>query len=144
MRNYTSTVAPAKSILKIETLLAKAGVTNISKSFEDGKVSGIKFRLEHNNSAIFFEMPVRIDRYVATLAKNHKGRLTDVARRNIIAQAERTVWKTTAEWIEIQLDMIAQEQVSSLEVFLAYAINPHTGVSVMKKLESTQFKLLTE
>lgn len=144
MRNYTSTVAPTKSIAKIETLLVKAGVTDIAKTYKDGKVSGLRFRLMYQNKPVFFEMPVRIEKYVFMLLKKHKGRVTDVARRNIEQQAERTVWKTTSEWVEIQLDMIEQEQVSPMEVFLAYAINPHTGTSIMKKIESSNFKLLEE
>ncbi len=143
MKNYTSTVAPLKSIMGIEKELIAINATNISKNIKDGKVISITFQIIQNSEFITIVLPCRVDKIVKYLKINvpkfkHMGNSSKVTE-----QAERTAWKNLLEWTQLQSAFIQLEQVEVLEVFLPYIYLESQQQTVYQGIKSNNFKALT-
>lgn len=124
MKNYTSTVSPAKSIAAIEQLLIKAKALGISKEYADGKVTAISFAIRHHADAapVTIRLPANVTAVYKVLASQMK-RHTAANYRSTQEQAERTAWRLLHEWVAVQLSLIEIQQVDLLQVFLPYVWN---------------------
>lgn len=142
LKNYTSSVPAMTSMGRIETALVKAGATDISKKYEDGVCVAITFRLLTNGTALFFKLPARVNRCF-TVLWNEVKRPKSGTKELIRSQAERTAWKIISDWVDIQLSMILLEQALPLQVFLPYVYDPQTDQTFFERMESQNFKLLT-
>jgi hypothetical protein len=144
IRNYTSVVAPAKSIATIEALLLKAGTTYVAKMYADRQVSGFIFKLPVEGREVMFKMPCQVSEVEAILMKGISTYAANFARRKaeIHDQALRTAWKLLAEWVHLQLSMIALKQVEPLQAFLSFAYDPGTGTTYFEDLKRDQFRAL--
>jgi hypothetical protein len=142
LKNYTSKVPAVNSISMIERKLVEAGSTDISKKYENETVSAIRFRMLVNGQPLFFELPAKKDAcYRVMLEKFKSG--SGVDKKRLKAQSERTAWKITLDWVEIQLSMIKMEQVEPLQVFLGYVWDPATDETFYSKLQNNNFRQLT-
>jgi hypothetical protein len=119
IKNYTSTVAPERTIAKIEAALAQAGATHIQKSYDSGAVTALEFAFPVGNSTVLFRLPV--DTTAAYHAMN-KRPLPMARRVRAIEQAKRTAWRLAEEDVLIQLSKIAMRQVDPVQAFLPYAV----------------------
>lgn len=137
MKNYTSSVPAERSISYIEHQLARHNVLNISKQYDNGKISSIFFQIENNGKVIPFKLPANIEKCYMVL-RNQVKRPIEGTEKRLQAQAERTAWKIISDWIDIQFSLIEMEQAEFLQVFLPYiAIGNQT---FYEKLKANDFK----
>lgn len=140
LKNYTSDVAAHISMAKIEKLLVEAGATDVSKSYTDGMCSAVRFRMEVNGNAVFFQLPANANACFEVMKAEVKRPRPDTFK-NIRAQAEKTAWKIVCDWVEVQLSMIRLEQARALQVFLPYVYNPETNETLFDRVQGNM-KLL--
>ena len=142
LKNYTSTVPAATSMSRIQSLLVKAGATDISMKYSDMVCTAITFRMVVSGQMpMFFKLPAKIEPCFKVLWSEVKRPQADT-KRKITEQAERTAWKIIADWVEIQLSMILLEQAEPLQVFLPYAYNTVTDTTFFEQIKQNGYKAL--
>ena len=120
IKNRTSTVPVSRTVSRIEEALAEAGANGINKDYDGGKLVAIFFRVVMpTGQQVSVRLPANAQAVYETLAsKVSKPRRGTLDR--IREQAERTAWKLTQDWVEIQLSLIQLQKVDFLQVFLPY------------------------
>lgn len=144
LKNYTSSVPAATTISYIESYLATAGVTGISKQYDNGKPVAIFFHIELPHNRYTVRLPARItdvqdflwNEYVAGTRRPRK------TRDDFYEQAERTAWKIQQDWVQVQISLIKLKQADFLEVFMGFLWDGKQ--SYYQALEKGQFKALPE
>jgi hypothetical protein len=113
--NYTTTIAPAKTVGEIQAMLAKAGATRILTEYEQGAPAAISFELKPYQ----YRLPCRFEGIARVIYRDR-----DIPPRLRTAeQAQRVAWRIIKDWIEAQLAIIQSQMVTPDEVFLPYRLN---------------------
>lgn len=124
LRNYTSEVPAERTIGNIESRLAAAGASGISKLYGINKrVTSIVFHIDLGNRQISIRVPANVGACFETMWKEYSlkhRRYQEGAKARLMAQAERTAWRIVEDWIDVQISMIHMKQAEFLEVFLPY------------------------
>lgn len=142
LKNYTSSVAPEKSISRIEKKLVSIGAKNINKEYDkDQMLVSIKFLIDINSHTVAFALPARVKVVFDVMWKEISRPRPDTHKR-IQEQAEMTAWKIIADWVEIQASMIYLEQAEILQVFMPYALVGSSNVTLYDKIKGDGFKAL--
>lgn len=141
IKNYTSTVPAMNSAAAIEALLVEAGATSTNRWYDAKVLKGFLFQIPVNGVPRVFRLPANVDLVVAQMLKKVKNPSVD-KRMNILAQAQRTSWRTLHEWVQIQVTMILLEQLEPLQVFLAYNYDQATGHTFYDQVRDGAVKLL--
>jgi len=159
LKNYTSDVPASDSIRRIEQVLLRCGVKNISKEYGlNQKIVAITFTIESDGKPWTIRLPADEKRAIDALFLDYADgahlspdgqRISDwrsrkkLGRRDFVAQGERTAWRIVKDWIEIQMSMIQLKQADFMEVFLPYAWDGKRTYYQMLR-ESNYAGLLTE
>ncbi len=143
IRNYTSSVSADQSVSNIEKKLVQHGATRIMKEYDGfGNVSAISFQKFHNGQPLSFQLPAKVDAVYKLFLANKKGRVTEPQKKTLFQQAKRTAWKNINDWVDIQMTLIALEQVEFTEVFLSYVLIGKNE-TVYQKMKGDGFKALS-
>lgn len=141
IRNYTSSVNADDSVNRIEKKLVQHGAQRIMKEYDGfGNVSAISFQKVHNGQSLSFQLPAKVDAVYKLFLQGKKPQ-TESQKKNLYQQAERTAWKNINDWVDIQMTLIALEQVEFAEVFMPYML-VGKGETVYNRLNSDGFKAL--
>lgn len=120
IKNYTSGVDASVSIARIEKLLVSAGARDIMKKYNDQQQAiGIAFILPMDSKHLTFNLKANIEPIYDKLYAEYT-RPSPKSKEICADQAERTAWKILSDWVEIQISMIALEQVEVLQAFFPY------------------------
>jgi len=120
IKNYTSGVPVSRTVSRIEECLAEAGASGITKSYTDGKLTALCFRVElPNTKTVDIRLPANADAVYESL-KSQVKRPRSGTLEKLREQAERTSWKLMQDWTEIQLSLIQLQKIDFLQVFLPY------------------------
>ena len=120
LRNYTSGVPVDRTVSKIESMLAKAGASGISKEYDNGQLTSLSFRVKlPNGNDVAIRLPANSKAVYASLRKEI-SRPRSGTLEKLQEQADRTSWKLMEDWVSVQLSLIAMQQVDFLQVFLPY------------------------
>lgn len=116
--NYTTKIAPQKTVMEIQSALAKAGASSIMADYDqDGNVVALSFRLKADNQDIAFKLPTAWQPVLDTLKRQNVPRTLQTPE-----QALRVAWRITKHWVDAQLAIIETRMVTTAQVFLPYAI----------------------
>ena len=141
LMNYTTAVAPEKSILDIERLLARAGVKSIHKDYDgSGEATGFIFSIITTHGELFFKMPCDVEKVFAKLYSEVKQPQAGTKNR-VKEQAARVAWRILLDSLRADITRLKLEQVTPEQVFLPYMWNPRTGKTLFEKLEGQKFLL---
>ena len=135
--NYTTSIAPQKSVMEIQEKLARAGASAIMAEYDtDGNVVALSFCLKDEAGRdIAFKLPTNWKPVYETLARQ-----TVSARYKTPEQALRVAWRITKDWVEAQLAIIETRMVTTAQVFLPYAITKD-GNTVYEYIATNQHLL---
>jgi hypothetical protein len=144
LRNYTSGSPVDRSISFIERRLVEAGATQIAKSYgKGGSLVGVTFSMPgFNGKPAIVQLPANVDQceraFLAEVKRHRKG-----TAEKIRLQAERTAWKLLADWVDVQVSMIALQQAEPLEIFLPYLYDSKLDQTLYRALKTgNEFKAL--
>lgn len=116
--NYTTSIAPQKTVMEIQSALAKAGASAIMADYDtDGNVVALSFRLKSPEGDISFKLPTAWQPVHETLKRQNVSRSLQTPE-----QALRVAWRITKHWVDAQLAIIETKMVTTAQVFLPYAI----------------------
>lgn len=120
--NYTTTIAAARTISEIQTLLAKHGAARIAIDYADGSPSGLTFSLDTPHGSRLFTLPVDVDAMHRLLIQEYdagriKNRRPPMRTRE---HAERVAWRVIKDWLEAQLAIVQTQMAAVDQVMLPY------------------------
>ncbi len=142
LKNYTSTVPVSRTIARIEECLSQAGATGIMKSYADGKLQALCFKMGlPNGKEVAVRLPANEDAIYKTFIEAVRRPRNGTIPR-LREQASRTAWKLQQDWIEVQLSLIQMGQAEAGQVFLAYIWDGHR--TYFQALQEGKFKSLPE
>lgn len=141
LKNYTSSVPIEKTIYRIESLLAESGAHGIQKDYKDGKLMALKFTMRVKDKPLTIRLPVNHAAVFETL-KREVRKPRDGTMARIEDQAIKTSWKIMQDWVEVQLSLIALQQVDFMQVFLPYVWDGER--TFYQAIKDNNFLALTE
>lgn len=119
LKNYTSGVPVAKTIARIEQLLAESGASNVSKDFQNGEIVSLRFAVALNGKTVTFRMPADSSSIFEAMWKE-VSRPRRETRDRILDQSRRTAWKLLQDSLEVECTRLKLQQVEFMQVFLPY------------------------
>jgi len=135
--NYTTSIAPQKTVMEIQAMLAKAGASAILADYDtEGNIVALSFRLRNEGQEISFKLPTAWQPVLETLKRQNVPRTLQTPE-----QALRVAWRITKDWVAAQLAIIETRMVTTAQVFLPYAITKN-GQSVYEHIASNMGLLL--
>lgn len=136
--NYTTSIAPTKTVMEIQAMLAKAGASQIMADYDiDGNIVALSFRLKSPEGDIAFKLPTAWQPVLETLRRQNVSRTLRTPE-----QALRVAWRITKDWVAAQLAIIETRMVTTAQVFLPYAITKD-GSTVYEYIAQSKGLLLT-
>lgn len=137
--NYTTSIAPHKTVMEIQSLLAKAGATSIMADYDtNGNVVALSFRISLDGQPLSFRLPTDWHPVHSTLKRQRVS-----PKYQTEEQALRVAWRITKDWVEAQLAVIETQMVTTAQVFLPYAVT-RTGQTVYEYMANNTQLLLGE
>ncbi|WP_241473809.1 hypothetical protein [Mycolicibacterium neoaurum] len=117
--NYTTSIAPQKTVMEIQSALAKAGASAIMANYDtNGNIVALSFRISTSDGQdISFKLPTAWEPVQATLKKQRVS-----PKYQTPEHALRVAWRITKDWVEAQLAIIETQMVTTVQVFLPYAV----------------------
>lgn len=133
--NYTTSIAPQKTVMEIQSALAKVGAAQILTDFDsDGNIVALSFKINNpeTNMPIAFRLPTDWKPVQETLKRQRVS-----PKLQTPEQALRVAWRITKDWIEAQVAIIETKMVTPAQVFLPYAVTKD-GLTVYEYIASNQ------
>ena len=130
IKNYTTSVAPAKTAGEIQRILAGYGASRISIDYEAGTALAITFELPIHGRPMAFRLEPDV---AGTLAAMQADR--GVPRRYCEPdQAERVAWRVEKDWMDAQLAKVAAGTARLEQLLIGHAVTD-TGETAYERLE---------
>lgn len=138
--NYTTKVAPEKTIAEIQGRLVKNGAKQISFDYsEAGELVALMFRIDVDSMPVFFSITPNIDGVMKAMEKDRS-----IARNFCnIQQAVRVAWRIEKDWLEAQLAKIEAGLATPLQLLLPYAA-AKDGQTFYQKVIASKGKMLLQ
>lgn len=148
LKNYTTKVPAVQTIAFIEAYLASAGVSGVTKQFENGVPSAVFFHIEiptpgtQHVQRFTIRLPAQIGKVHDYLWQQYcsNRRQPRLKKEDFLVQAANTAWKIQQDWVQIQISLIKLKQAEFLEVFMGYLWDGKR--SYFKMVEDAKFKPL--
>jgi hypothetical protein len=136
--NYTTSIAPQKTVMEIQAILAKHGASGILTEFDkEGFIIALSFKIDVNGQDMGFKLPTNWQPVHEILKHDRK-----VSRSHATPeQALKVAWRITKDWIEAQMAMIETQMVTVQQVFLPYAVT-QDGSTVYEKFANNPQALI--
>ena len=137
--NYTTTIAPEKTIGEISKMLARFGARRIITDYDDdGELTALQFMLEIKGKMAFYQLPCNAQGVLNTLVRDQAP-----AKFRNLSHARRVAWRIIRDWVEAQIAIVDAGQAVMAEVFLPYAV-AQSGKTLYQEIEAGRIKLLGE
>lgn len=125
--NYTTEIAPEKSIGEIQKMLAGHGVQGILTEYDGPHVAAVSFRIIVSGDMISFRLPCNwraVQEVFKQKNANRKKRNGRLERLIDDSQEHSTgvAWRIIKDWVEAQLALVELNQTTIPQVFLSHAI----------------------
>jgi hypothetical protein len=144
VRNITTNIAPEKTIMEIEQILARFGAKAILKQYEGRYPIGICFQLETGGQLIPFKLPMKIEqaRMIVQQAVDERKLAKKYTQEPLRTEKALMVgWRIIKDWIHAQLSLIEMNYAQAIEIFLPYIYDNKTDQTFYEKVEQSNFLL---
>lgn len=117
--NYTTTIAVAKTVGEIQTMLGASGASAIMVRYADRRPVAVSFSLAGPHGDRAFTLPVDVAAMEKVLVQQRRA--GQIPRRySSPEQAERTAWRVVKDWLAAQLTLVEAQMASLDQVMLPY------------------------
>ncbi len=97
--NYTTNIAPQKTVMEIQSALAKAGASAIMANYDaSGNIVALSFKILADGQEIAFKLPTAWEPVQATLKRQRVS-----PKYQTPEQALRVAWRITKDWVEARV-----------------------------------------
>ena len=139
INNYTTKIKCAKTVGEIQEMLADHGADTINLEYRDRLPSAVSFTVVNGGSSVAFRLPINPDALLTRMIEAD----TVPSRLCTIEHARRVAWRNVRQWLQAQLQFIADGQVEFAQAMLPYALMPDGRGTVYELIESRQLLLGT-
>jgi hypothetical protein len=133
--NYTTTIAPGKTVADMQAMLVEAGAASVMADYAAGKPVGLTFRIVTAHGPRTFSLPVDPAPVHALLRADPEVTKRRVRDAGSIEHAERVAWRILKDWLEAQLALIASQMVTLDQVMLSYMVVDEVGTTVWERYQ---------
>jgi hypothetical protein len=117
--NYTTTISVEQTIGEISKILVGAGARQIMIDYDgSGQPESVSFVIGIKDKIIQYRLPTKWRGVYEILKKAHRRTPTNKTE----SQAKKTAWRTTKDWVEVQVAFVKAGQAELPEVFLPYSV----------------------
>lgn len=145
LKNYTTEVSVATSIMEIEQILIRCGVQGITKEYgPTGRVAAMLFHAPVEGRSQAIRLPAKFEEVQEMLWAEYR-KITVRPRKtkpDFAEQAERIAWRLVKDWVAVQMSMISLRQSDFLEVFLSYVWLGHGRGTFYNQIKDAKFRAL--
>ena len=135
--NYTTQISVTKTAGEIQEILARAGVSSVLIEYKDKAPSALNFQIELQGRRVGFRLPARWEGVYKAMQRDR-----DIPNRfKSQDQARRVAWRIVKDWTEAQLALIEAGAAELAEVFLPYAVNPTTSLTMFEDFKENMLRL---
>jgi hypothetical protein len=135
--SYTTKVAPKRTALELQGLLATKGAERVSVYYDKaGEPVALEFVIRVQEEPVHFKLPCNVDGVQRALlrSKLHYSKQTKEHARSV-------AWRIVKTWVEAQLAVVDSNQADLAEVFLPYVIDSNGQTMYARFIESHQKQL---
>lgn len=139
--NYTTGIDADKSAAEISKSLRKVGATSVLTDYDPSGdfITALSFRLNLNGQEISFRLPCDWQPVLEILKNDKKVPRNKCTQE----QAVRVAWRIVKDWVEAQAAIIETKMVSTVQVFLPYAV-VKDGNTLFESMQRNPSMLLGE
>ena len=117
IKNYTTTVPAARSIVEIQDSLVKHGAKGCMFEYDDqGRIESLKFLLDLDGKKMSFSLPVEWRKFQLVIKKDGIKRWDDEE------YCYRVAWRCLRDWVLAQMALYETQMVTVPQVFLPFAM----------------------
>jgi len=137
--NYTTKIDADKSAGEISKALRKVGATSVLTDYDPtGEfITALSFKLNLNGQEVSFRLPCDWEPVLEILKRDPKVPGSKCTQE----QAVRVAWRIVKDWVEAQAAIIETRMVSTVQVFLPYAVVAN-GQTLFEKMAQNPQMLL--
>jgi len=147
VKNITSNIRPEKTIMEIESLLAKFGAKAILKEYNGEMVTAISFYIiTPTGQKVPFKLPMKLEKTRAIIKKAVEERKLGYKFLDEPDRTDKALivgWRIIKDWLHAQLSLAEIDYANPVEIFLPYAWNPLTEKTLYEEIEEKKFKNLS-
>lgn len=131
--NYTTEIDVYKTMGEIQRILIRCKARQVTIDYsEAGLPEAISFIIPLQGRPIQFKLRTHQEGVLRRLVKD-----PDVPRKYKTAdQASRVAWRIKKDLLEAQLAAIDAEEAELAELFLSWAVDPRTGMTVYEQFQA--------
>jgi len=132
LKNYTSSMSPARTMGKIQETLAQHDARRISIEYDDeGEATAVAFQMDVAGRPTWFRLEPDVEGMLRAMREDDGVPRSKCSRE----QARRTAWKNELEWLQVQLAKVACNQARVEQLLLGYAVT-RDGDTIFERLQS--------
>jgi len=143
IKNFSTSIPVEKTISEIERMLSKYGVTKIMKEYDiDGNPVKLIFGVMTERGEMPVKLPINTDKILEVFKVQVSNKKLpkkywsgDWAKE----QSARVGWRIIKDWLDAQLTLIGIQMVKIHEIFLPYAYDSKTGMTLFEVMEKKGF-----
>ena len=142
LKNYSTNIPTAKTIMEIEDILAKHRATDIWKQYDtNGNIIALNFAVNTDFGKMPFKLPVNIEAVRQILKSEKKSKKINLSKQQIedVQTAQRIAWRIMKDWIDAQMALIDISMVKLEQVFLPYAFDFNKNQSLYDAVKERKF-----
>lgn len=131
LKNYSSEAKVDDILRDIQQILVDAGVSAIAWMYESGLVSGVMFRINHDNHDLQIKVPFSVEKIKIVLKRQKiiPKRETYYKHYERLEQQDtercyRVALANVRDWLDAQMTFLLLDQVELTQLFLPYIQTP--------------------
>ena len=140
VRNYTTSIPVRQTVGEVIDLLARHGADQVMLRYDgERQPCGVAFSIASRSGPASYVLPVDAARVLARLQQQKAA--NPKLSHPTADQAARVAWRTVQDWLESQLELIANELVTLDRVMLPFRVVDAAGTTVYDALAARDFRL---
>lgn len=141
-KNYTTSIPVQRTVGEVMECLAQHGADQVMLRYDANRQpAGISFSIATADGRVGYHLPVNVDAVFARLEEAWIERTRSHIAQPNRAQAARMAWRTIQDWLEAQLELIANGLVQLDEVMLPFRLVDGKGTTVYQALKAGRLAL---
>ncbi len=142
LKNYSTNISTAKTIMEIEDILSKHKATDIWKQYDDaGNIMALNFAVITDFGKMPFKLPVNVEAVKQILKSEKKEKRINLSNQQVedSQTAQRIAWRIMKDWIDSQMALVDISMVKIEQVFLPYAYDFNKNQSLYEAVKERRF-----
>jgi len=143
LKNYSTNIPTAKTIMEIEDILTKHRSTDIWKQYDaDGNIISLNFAINTEFGKMPFKLPVNVEAVRQILKSEKRDKKISLSKNQVedLQTAQRIAWRIMKDWIDAQMALVDITMVKFEQVFLPYTYDFDKNRSLYDTFKESKFK----